>query len=341
MDKAESIVMINRKPAIGKHFSMERVFSVVANAMPNDVSILQYQLPSNGVSVRSIRNNIVAARSVQADVVHVTGDVHYVLPFVSQKSYRVLTVHDIESLKRLTGMRRLCVRSWWYSFPLAAADVVTTVSDKTRLDLIAEFPQHAEKIHVVENPITVEPTRCDSSEIKNIPRILAIGTGANKNLPRLVQAVSDLEVELRVIGPATTALSTAIDNHGSANVTRAQNLSNEEMAREYRSATLLAFMSTSEGFGLPIIEAQAYGVPVVTSDLEPMRSVAGNAAVLCDPFDHQAIRSSICTVLDDERLRKKNVENGFKSVVRYFPKSIANDYLTIYRSGRKPKGEIC
>ena len=62
------------------------------------------------------------------------------------------------------------------------------------------------------------------------------------------------------------------------------------MIQEYKDADLISFPSTFEGFGMPIIEGQAVGRPVITSNIEPMVSVAADAAILVDPFNIESIR---------------------------------------------------
>ena len=77
------------------------------------------------------------------------------------------------------------------------------------------------------------------------------------------------------------------------------NLSLDEVVRKYQQCDLLTFCSTYEGFGMPIVEANVVGRPVVTSDISSMPEVAGNAACLVDPFDSASIRSGIRRVIKD------------------------------------------
>ena len=77
----------------------------------------------------------------------------------------------------------------------------------------------------------------------------------------------------------------------------------EDLPDLYRGGRLFVFPSLYEGFGLPILEAMASGVPVITSDLASMPEVAGDAAILVDPRDPKAIAESIARVLAEDRLR--------------------------------------
>ena len=109
-------------------------------------------------------------------------------------------------------------------------------------------------------------------------------------------------------------------------------LSREELVEQYQRCDLLIFASTYEGFGLPIVEANAVGRPVVTSNLWSMPEVAGNAACLVDPLDVASIRAGICRVIQDSAYRERLVEAGFENVKRFQVEGIAAQYANLYRS---------
>jgi glycosyltransferase involved in cell wall biosynthesis len=83
-----------------------------------------------------------------------------------------------------------------------------------------------------------------------------------------------------------------------------------EVVSLLQRASALVFPSLYEGFGLPPLEAMASGTPVVTSNVSSLPEVAGDAAVLVDPYDPQAIADGIYRVLTDERLRREMVHKG-------------------------------
>ena len=116
------------------------------------------------------------------------------------------------------------------------------------------------------------------------------------------------------------------------NFSSSKNLSNEEIMDKYRSADILSLVSTYEGFGMPIVEANAVGRVAVTSNILSMPEVAGNAAHLVDPFDVAAIRQGILKVIEDDAYREKLISNGFVNRKRFDVKQIATQYTEIYRS---------
>jgi glycosyltransferase involved in cell wall biosynthesis len=115
------------------------------------------------------------------------------------------------------------------------------------------------------------------------------------------------------------------------------NISNAEMIQAYDWADLVVFVSLTEGFGMPIIEAQAMGRPVIVSNLSPMKEVAGAGALTVDPFDIVAIRNAINQVVEDAPSRDKIIAFGLENVKRFSAKAVAGQYAQLYRSVAKCK----
>ena len=95
-------------------------------------------------------------------------------------------------------------------------------------------------------------------------------------------------------------------------------------------ADILAFVSTYEGFGLPIIEAQAIGRVVITSNLASMPEVAGKGALFVNPFSVEEIREGIVSLIENEHDRATLIKRGLENVKRFDKEKIANQYQEIY-----------
>ena len=135
---------------------------------------------------------------------------------------------------------------------------------------------------------------------------------------------------MRIIGRLEDEHRASLVTHGVA-FTSASGLSDAAMRDEYAKCDMLVFASTAEGFGMPILEAQAVGRPVVTSQVSSMPEVAGDAAELVDPFDIASIRAGVRRVIEDARHREALVARGFENVRRFSPQAIAAQYAALYR----------
>jgi len=103
------------------------------------------------------------------------------------------------------------------------------------------------------------------------------------------------------------------------------------MVQQYVDADILTFVSTYEGFGMPIVEANVVGRPVLTSNISSMPEVAGDAACLVDPFDVNSIREGLLKIIQDDNYRNNLIEKGKVNAQRFNPSFIAKMYLDIYK----------
>jgi glycosyltransferase involved in cell wall biosynthesis len=106
----------------------------------------------------------------------------------------------------------------------------------------------------------------------------------------------------------------------------------QEIPLMYNAATLFLYPSLRESFGLPILEAMACGVPVVTSNTSSMPEVAGNAAELINPFNYNELSSAITRLLSDEDLRKDYIEKGLVQAKKFTWRATAKQLHDIYEN---------
>jgi glycosyltransferase involved in cell wall biosynthesis len=105
-----------------------------------------------------------------------------------------------------------------------------------------------------------------------------------------------------------------------------------EVIQAYKDSDLVVFASTYEGFGMPIIEAQAIGKPVITSNIGAMKEVALDTACLVDPYDVESIKNGIQKLIRDEAYRDLMIKKGLKNVERFSLETISNQYIALYKS---------
>jgi glycosyltransferase involved in cell wall biosynthesis len=237
-------------------------------------------------------------------------------------------MHDAASLTRLSGWRRRLYELFWVQLPLLRSSQITVVSETTRRELEPFAVGTGARIRTIPNCVTLKVEDSLATE-SPIPRVLQIGTAPNKNLERVILALQHSKCKLVIVGKLSSEQMTLLHDFG-VSFENHVGLSDSEIVDQYRSAAVLVYISTYEGFGLPILEAQAMGVPVVTSNREPMRSIAGVGAILVDPDNTKEVRSALTQVLIDRQLRERLVTYGKQNIEMYSPERIAQEYCKMY-----------
>ena len=322
------VIHFQRKPG-PRAFSIERIFRDVRLNLPSDIfcKVQISSFASRGILPR-MRAIIEACKS-QGTVNHVTGDVHY-LALGLRPEKTVLSIMDCGNLVRLQGWRRIVMRWIWFSWPIARCRVVTALSEATRRDLIELAGVPPKKIRVVYASLAREFVAQPISFNSVCPRILMIGTAPNKNIERMAEALSGMLCQIEVVGLVNRQQRDAFYAHG-LNVKILGDIDDAAMLACYERCDVLLFASTFEGFGMPIVEAQAVGRCVITSNCSAMPEAAGDGACLVDPFNSASIRAGVERVINDAAYRDELVRRGFANAQRFSITKIASDYAAIYR----------
>ena len=208
------------------------------------------------------------------------------------------------------------------------ASKIITISEHSKKDIEESFhvsPEQIEVLYCGINPSDFAEDR-DISRY-NLPEkyILYFGScNAHKNVPALVKAYSILPAEFMdtyklVITNPSNEIKDLVNAQGiSEHVHYLDEVPDEDKPGIFRGASLFVWPSLYEGFGLlPILEAQASGVPVVCSNAASMPEVAGDSAILFDPHDTEAIASAIERVLTNEDLRDELAVKGCENIKRF------------------------
>lgn len=323
-----SVTQFTRKPAPGA-FSIERVFRDIRDATPPSlhIEVAENRNLSKGVAPR-LGDAIRAARRASA-VNHVTGDVHYLTWFLPRRR-TVLTIHDTIFVERETGVRRWLLWVLWMWLPVRRAARVVAISEASRRRVLNLVRCSPDKITVIPNPVSPEFQPRPYPPTVDRFRLLHVGTKPNKNLERTIEALADLNIDLTIVGTLTEGQRAALNRLGAPG-RAVSGLSNAQLREVYANSHALIFASLDEGFGLPIIEAQATGRPVITSARAPMEEVAGGASLLVDPEDAADIRFAVETLMANAALRRRLVNDGLRNVRRFTPHAVATTYAKLYR----------
>jgi glycosyltransferase involved in cell wall biosynthesis len=324
------VVHFNRLPLAGYH-SIEKLFKGLSDAMESAVEIRAEQCPEPSRGLLPRLRNLRWARRARGQVNHITGDVHY-LALALPGDRTLLTVHDCVALRRARGPRRWLLRKLYFEWPARRAGIVTTISEATRQELARVTGLDPARIHVLPDCVA-DDFRPVPRQFNALPTVLLVGTRAHKNLERTVEALSPLACRLHVVGRLTRQQQELLDASGLA-YAGTHDLTAAGMARAYADCDVVGFASLYEGFGMPILEGQATGRPVVTSNLAPMSDVAGDGACLVDPSSVESIRDGFRRVFEDAEYRQRLVEAGLRNVEQYRPASVAALYLRLYQELR-------
>ncbi|MEB3255703.1 MAG: glycosyltransferase family 1 protein [Synechococcaceae cyanobacterium] len=325
------VAFVSRRPMEG-FYSLESYFERVrASLLRMGVEVTHNVSPYISKGLLNRLRIIRFAGRQRADLVHVTGDIQFAA-FGTDPARTVVTVADCGRLHQLRGWKRELLRQFWFRLPLRRVAAITVISQAVKEDLLHWVPDlDPRRIHVV--PVSISPAFAYSPQPFNdrSPRILQVGTTPNKNIPRLAQALRGIECTLVIIGRLGSDQIQVLEENG-IRVENHCGIGEEEVIELYRSADLVAFVSTLEGFGMPILEAQSVGRPVVTSNGTSMPYVAGDAAILVDPLCVASIREGVLRVMEDGACRAALIERGRRNVRRFDSDAIASLYLDLYRS---------
>lgn len=264
----------------------------------------------------------------------------YYRPLLSQRP-TVVSIHDVSFERHPDFFSRVEVLKNRVLVREAArrASMVVTLSEHARSEMIELYGLDPDRIAVVPGGVSDaflapgEPRPASANP--ELVRILAVGTlQPRKNLLRLLDAVRIVgarsRVQLRVIGPPGHAAQEIQDRLGGSDVVLLGYVTEEELLQEYRAADVFVYPSIYEGFGLPVVEAMATGTPVVTTTGGSLPEVAGDAALIVDPYDVGAFAGAISQLIDDPDLRGTLVERGLRRAAGYSWRSAADRLSVVY-----------
>jgi glycosyltransferase involved in cell wall biosynthesis len=328
------IVYFSRKPRALGNFSIETYFKLIRENLGEEFEAVNCEAPFENNGLFKRLGNAIYCAFKQGDVNHITGDVHYLATFLKKRK-TILTILDCGMLHELTGLKHKIFKLFWFEIPFKKVKIITAISTATKNDIIKLTACPEEKIKVIYVAISNIFSRCEKIFNTAEPRILQIGTAHNKNLERLIPALNGINCKLVIIGKIDGPTVLLLQQNQIKYELFDRRLSEDEVVEEYKKCDILAFVSTLEGFGMPIIEANTVGRIVITGNISSMPEISGDAACLVDPFSVEAILIGLKKVINDKEYRDELIENGFKNAQRFTIKTLADEYAAIYKSLKK------
>ncbi len=320
------VVFFERKPD-NHFFSIEELFEEIQRSLKN-VTYTKCVMPYESRGILKRWGNVRFALRNKGAINHITGDVHYLGIFLHPQN-TVLTIHDCGELTKQHGIRKFLLWLFWFYLPVKRLRYITVISEATKEQLLKIVKTDPDKIRIIPNCLIGEYHRSEKVFNSLKPVILHVGITPNKNINRVAEALNGLPCRLIVLGKLSPQQQQVLYRN-KIEFEQHYSLSREEVIGYYGACDLLLFVSTLEGFGLPVIEAQAVGRAVVTSNILPMSEVAGGAACLVDPFDISSIRQGIEKVIEDKNFRERLIEEGYRNIGRFKPENIARSYCELY-----------
>jgi glycosyltransferase involved in cell wall biosynthesis len=311
--------------------------------------VIQTNVPSEPGYKRAIGEALYWPSRVvhdQLDVLHTSG-----FPVPKVRVPVVLTVNDVRFvyLPHSYKLPRLLFLRMVVPFSLRRATRIIAISQNTKNDLISHFGVSKDKVDVAPIPVGPDFHPVSDSNILNKVRekfqlpdhfILYVGhLEPRKNLDRLVEAFGQIYEYfphyLVILGKPNYGYSNMLKQlRGSRLASRVIFTGYVEdvyLPSVYTLADLLAFPSLHEGFGVPVLEAMACGTPVITSTAGALPEVAGDAAILVNPYNVKAIAESIARVLESPQLARELITLGLQRIQKFKARDSATSIIRCYQ----------
>lgn len=246
-------------------------------------------------------------------------------PVIASPIPIVFTIHDLIHLA-FPG-KAAKIKKLYYEFltkPAAKqAYKIITVSEYSKQTILEWITLPEEKIIVVGNGTSACFTPEGKKHTPSYPYLLHVGnTKTHKNVLRLIEAfaISKINSGLKLVltGELTRDIKELIIKFKlDQKIIFSGPLSNEQLAEYYRGAHAFLLPSLYEGFGIPLIEAMASGIPTLTSNVTSLPEVAGNASILIDPYSIDSLVDGLEKITLDNDLRKNLIKKGFEQIKKF------------------------
>jgi glycosyltransferase involved in cell wall biosynthesis len=285
------------------------------------------------------------------------GTTHRIPRLLPSRVARVVTIHDLVWRHAGETMRPLSrlMEQWLMPQTVSIADRVIADSASTAADLEAEFPQMRGRVRVVHlGPTTMpQPHGRKSLQALGINRsyLLFVGTlEPRKNLERLLEAFGGIPQHLKDRYQLVIAGGDGWGNIDLPSLVRRLGLehsvcvtgfvTDEQLASLYAHAYLLAMPSLYEGFGLPLLEAMSFGVPVLTSNISSLPEVAGDAAILVNPLDVGSIVAGLTQALTNNTMHAALSANAKERAKLFSWDKAATEVREIFREAVEDRRQM-
>ena len=295
-----------------------------------DVEILE--CPYNSTSIMNVVKNIFFIRKFKFNVVHIISPTEaYLLCFI-KASKKIITYHDLGTLNSSRNFLYKIIKKNLYIAPsIHYADEITFVSFQTQREFVEETNfKNINKLHVIYNSYD-ERLKYVKNMKNNLFTIFHIGTSPRKNLSGMLEACKEIkDIKFIIVGKLTDEQHKKLVKYNYI-YENYFDCSFEQIVNFYNCCDLVSFPTFYEGFGLPAIEANAVGKPVIVSDIPIMHEICNDAALFVDPYNQNEIKNAVERIMNDTALQEKIINNGFENIKKFKINNICKQYNDLYK----------
>jgi glycosyltransferase involved in cell wall biosynthesis len=251
------------------------------------------------------------------------------VPLVSPRY--IVTIHDLSQYRNdiyFSSYSRLYYKALIF-FAVKFSKHILTVSETSRSEIIERFSVQKRKITVTYNGVSLsgseEQIYNDSLELSYDYFLYSGGLGRRKNIINMIKAFqlvrSNFSSDIKLLITGNYADHLYLDDYvadsGRYGIKFLGYVSNAELSELYSSALIVYYLSIYEGFGLPILEAQSYGVPVVVSNSSCLPEIAGKGSICVDPKNLDDIAKETINLITDKKKYEKIKKDGYYNIKRF------------------------
>ena len=326
------ISLFMRKPEKGRHFSLENIYFDLFKSFKHKNLLIEYKV-SPFVSKGFVNRILICiwAYFNQGDLNHISGDINYISIFLKKKK-TINSIQDCYSMKRLNNFQRFIYLYFWIKIPYFLSEKIIVSSKKIKDEISHYIKDYKKKkIEIINHFISKKFKNKPKRNLSKVPKILIVGSSENKNIFNMVSSLNKINCEIIIIGKISSKIEYLLE----ANCLKYKSyvsLSQKKVVQHYINSDILLYVSNYEGFGLPILEAQSVGRPVITSNLEPMKFVAGKGALLVNPKNINQISIAIKKVLTNKKTRLLLIKKGHENIKRFNKQEILQKHIKIYKN---------
>lgn len=317
-------VIILRKEIVGEH-SIEELAYRLAKKFKLDIICMPY----HSTCITNLLKNIIFIKNIIAPTYYIISPSEaYLLPFLNGK--KIITYHDLGTIFNSRNRIYKYFKVFIFLKPsVKYADYITFVSNQTKKEFLNFFNiPKSEKTLVIYNsynPVFMPAQKKNRNECFTI---LHVGTAPRKNLLNVLKAINGLKVKIIIIGKLNHEQEELLSSY-TIDYKNVFDISTPELVKYYQTCDLLTFPSSYEGFGMPIIEANASQIPIIAGDIDVLHEVGNNAAYYVNGENVDSIRNGIKTIMENKKLRQILIDNGIENCKRFSEIEFYSQYKKI------------